>query len=87
MLLSGSSGEILFLDRFIEGTFGLNTRYLNPFRNLGLVDNLDDLEIDSHPSLFAGAIGSALDLKPSINLLPKQLKLNETLGGQTDLAW
>ena len=78
VLLSGSSGEVLFFDRFIEGTFGLNTRYLNPFRNLGLVDSLDDLEIDSHPSLFAGAIGSALDLKPSINLLPKQLKLNET---------
>ena len=73
VLLSGSSGEI-FLDRFIEGTFGLNTRYLNPFRNLGLVDSLDDLEIDSHPSLFAGAIGSALDLKPSINLATKAVK-------------
>ena len=35
--------------------------------------------IKSHPSLFAPAIGSALNIQQSVNILPKDLKQEETL--------
>ncbi len=79
ILLSGSIGEIRYLDKFIEGITGLNTAYLNPIRNLLMPPEFELSSIESHPSLFAPAIGSALNIQQSVNILPKDLKQEETL--------
>ena len=79
ILLSGSFGEINYLDKFIEGITGLHTIYLNPIRNLLLPPEFELSSIKSHPSVFASAIGSALNLQNSVNILPKNLKQEETL--------
>ena len=46
ILLSGSAGEISYFDKFIEGSMGLNTNFLNPLRNLALSDDLDTDSFD-----------------------------------------
>ena len=74
ILLSGSAGEILFLDKFIEGSMGLDTKFLNPIRNLGLPEDLDKDSFDMHPTALTASIGSALHLNNSVNILPKNLK-------------
>ena len=80
ILLSGSAGDILHLDKFIEGTLGLTTQFLNPIRNLALSAGSTNREdISFHPTLLTAAIGSALHLNKSVNVLPNNLKQEETL--------
>ena len=80
ILLSGSAGDILHLDKFIEGTLGLTTHFLNPIRNLALSAGSINRESPSfHPTLLTTAIGSALTLPSSVNVLPASLKQNEIL--------
>ena len=78
VLLSGSAGEILNLDKFIGGTLGLNTSYLNPIRNLAISPNENERDsIPFHPTLLTTAIGSALNYPDTVNVLPVTIKQNE----------
>ena len=79
VLLCGSAGDIQYLDKYIEGIMGLNTRMLNPFRNLAIPHDLDLEDIGCHSSSLTASIGSALHLDNSVNLLPKDKKVEETL--------
>ena len=79
VLLCGSAGDIQYLDKYIEGSMGLSTRLLNPLRNLAIPHDLDLEEIDYHPTSLTASIGSALHLDRSVNLLPKDKKIEETL--------
>ena len=79
VLLSGSAGEILYLDTFIEGSIGLSTSFLNPMRNLNVPPNFDPKSLKYNPSILTGAIGSALQINPSVNILPNNIKQRETL--------
>ncbi len=79
ILLSGSAGEVLYLDKFIEGSMGLNTLFLNPLRNLTIPDNINKDFVNYHPTVLTPAIGSALHLNNSVNILPKNLKQEEIL--------
>ncbi len=79
VLLSGSAGEILYLDDFIEGSIGLTTDYLNPIRNLSLPPDFEPKSLKYNPSILSAAIGSALQISPSVNVLPKNIKQRETL--------
>ena len=79
ILLSGSAGEISYFDKFIEGSMGLNTNFLNPLRNLALSDDLDTDSFDIQPTVLTPSIGSALHLNNSVNILPKELKQDEIL--------
>ena len=77
ILLSGSVGEVQYLDKFIEGITGLNTSYFNPIRNLSFPQNFDFTSFNYHPSLLTASIGSALNLTKSVNILPAMLKQEE----------
>ena len=79
ILLSGSAGEISFLDKFIEGSMGLTTAFLNPLRNLALPDEIDRESFDIHPTALTPSIGSALHLNNSVNIMPKDLKQDVAL--------
>ena len=79
ILLSGSAGEISYFDKFIEGSMGLNTNFLNPLRNLALSDDFDTDSFDIQPTVLTPSIGSALHLNNSVNILPKELKQDEIL--------
>ena len=74
ILLSGSAGEISYLDKFIEGSMGLNTYFLNPLRNIALPQDFGMDSFDIHPTALTPSIGSALHLDKSVNVLPKDLK-------------
>jgi len=78
VLLSGSAGDILHLDKFIGGILGLNTQFLNPIRNLAFSPSEDERNnIPFHPTLLTAAIGSGLTLPGSVNVMPETLKINE----------
>ena len=79
ILLSGTAGEIIYLDKFIEGSTGLSTQYLNPLRNLSLANEFDKDFSDIHPAVLTASIGSALNLDRSVNIMPKHLKQEEIL--------
>ena len=79
ILLSGSAGDIVYLDKFIEGSLGLSTQFLNPLRNLALPAGFDHGSFEYHPTLLTAAIGSALHIDKSANVLPDKLKQDEIL--------
>jgi len=80
ILLSGSVGDILHFDKYIEGILGLTTQYLNPIRNLAFsASSINRESISFNPTLLTAAIGSALHLNRSVNVLPKNLKQDEIL--------
>jgi len=78
VLLSGSAGDILHLDKFIGGILGLNTHFLNPIRNLAFSPSEDERDnIPFHSTILTAAIGSGLTLPGSVNVMPATLKVNE----------
>ncbi len=78
VLLSGSAGDIQYFDQFISGSLGLQTQFLNPVRNLAISPSEDARNnFAFHPTLLTSAIGSALTLPGSVNVLPMTLKQNE----------
>ena len=79
VLLSGSAGEVKYIDKYIEGSLGLTTKLLNPVRNLSIPHDLDLEEIGYHPTLLTASIGSSLHLNNSVSILPKEHKIDETL--------
>ena len=62
-----------------EGSLGLNTEFLNPIKNLNFPPDFDPGSITHNPTTYTAAVGSALQLRPSVSLLPKKLKQRETL--------
>ena len=79
ILLSGSAGEIHYIDDFIEGSIGLKTEFLNPLKNLSFPPDFEPNTLKYNPTIFTAALGSALQVDPSVNVLPKNLKQRETL--------
>ena len=79
ILLSGSAGEIHYIDDFIEGSIGLKTEFLNPLKNLSFPPDFEPNTLKYNPTIFTAALGSALQVDPSVNVLPKDLKQRETL--------
>ena len=79
VLLSGSAGDVQFIDKYIEGSLGLSTRLLNPIRNLSIPHDLKLEDIGYHPTLLTASIGSSLHLNDSVSILPKDYKIDETL--------
>ncbi len=77
ILLCGSAGDILYIDDFIEGSLGLSTEYLNPIRNLNLPPDFEPNSLKYNPTVLTASIGSALQINPSVNILPKPLKQRE----------
>lgn len=78
ILLSGAAGEIAYLDKFIQGSLGLNTKFLNPIRNIAFSPSEKERKnITVHPTQLTTAIGSALDLSKTVNILPSIFKQNE----------
>ena len=74
ILLSGCAGEVFYLDKFIEGSMGLNTSFLNPLRNIAIQGNIKEDFSKIHPAGLTASIGSALHLTRSVNILPKTYK-------------
>ena len=78
VLLSGSAGDILHLDKFIGGILGINTHFLNPIRNLAFSPGEDERDIiPFHPTNLTAAIGSGLTLSGTVNVMPATLRVNE----------
>lgn len=78
VFISGSGGDIQYLEKFIGGSLGLNGQFLNPIRNLEFLPNESDREkLPFHPTLLTTAIGSSLRLPNSVNVLPSNLFQNE----------
>ncbi len=78
ILISGSAGEIQYIEQYIEGILGLKTQILNPIRNIAIAPNESEREsISFNPTLLTAAIGSALNLSNSVSVLPEKLKQNE----------
>ena len=79
VFLCGSAGEVQYIEKYIEGSLGLPTKLLNPIRNLSIPDDLDIEKVGYHPTLLTASIGSSLHLNRSVNILPKEYKVDETL--------
>ena len=77
ILLSGSTGYILYLDNLIETVIGIKTIYMNPLRNLNITTEFDINSLSTNPSIFTASIGSGIAIDNSPSILPKQLKQNE----------
>ena len=78
IFLSGCSEEILFLDEYLETQLDVNVEYLDPIKNIAFFPDEDEREnFDlSHPALTL-AIGAALNIDKTVNLLPDRFKESE----------
>ena len=76
IFLSGCAEEILFLDEYLQTQLDVNVEYLNPLKNIAInSDEEENFEL-SKPALTT-AIGAALNLDKSVNLLPDMFKESE----------
>jgi len=78
LLLSGSAGFIQHLDSFIQGSLDLETTFINPLRNVSVAsDESVREELAVNPAILTAAIGSAIKIGGTVNVLPSALQLNE----------
>ena len=78
LLLSGSAGFIQHLDSFIQGSLDLETTFLNPLRNVSVAPDESIREgLAENPAILTAAIGSAIKIGGTVNVLPTALQLNE----------
>ena len=78
LLLSGVAGNVKHLDKYIKGSLDLDTSYLNPIRNLLLTpDDSQRNDIGMNLVALSSALGSAIKINGSVNVLPNSIKLNE----------
>jgi type II secretory pathway predicted ATPase ExeA/Tfp pilus assembly PilM family ATPase len=76
IFLSGCAEEILFLDEYLQTQLDVNVEYLNPLKNIAFyADEEESFEL-SKPALTT-ALGAALNLDRSVNLLPDMFKESE----------
>ncbi|MDP6522237.1 MAG: hypothetical protein QF779_05990, partial [SAR324 cluster bacterium] len=78
LLLSGSAGFIQHLDSFIQGSLDLETTFFNPLRNVSVASDESVREgLAVNPAILTAAIGSAIKIGGTVNVLTTTLQLNE----------
>ena len=76
--VSGGAKEITYFDEYIETQFGLPTHQLDPLRNIAFFpDEKHREKLDIPSSIITVAIGGALNINKSVNLLPTVYKHSE----------
>jgi|TARA_B110000495_G_scaffold96981_1_gene83928 type II secretory pathway predicted ATPase ExeA/Tfp pilus assembly PilM family ATPase len=79
LYLSGSATYIQSLHEYFGGQLNLATEYLNPLRNIYILpDENERGQLNVALPLITAAVGSALNLANTVNLLPSSLKQNES---------
>ena len=76
IFLSGCAEEILFLDEYLQTQLDVNVEYLNPLKNIAIYEDEEESFELSKPALTT-ALGAALNLDRSVNLLPDMFKESE----------
>jgi len=78
IFLSGSAEEILFLDEYLHNQLDVHVEYLDPLKNVAFYPDEEERENFelSKPALTT-AVGAALNLDKSVNLLPDMFKESE----------
>ena len=78
IFLSGCAEEVLFLDEYLHNQLDVAVEYLDPFKNIAFSPGEEEREafIFSKTALTT-AVGAALNLDKSINLLPEIFKESE----------
>ena len=78
IFLSGCAEEVLFLDEYLHNQLDVAVEYLDPFKNIAFFPGEEEREafIFSKTALTT-AVGAALNLDKSINLLPEIFKESE----------
>ena len=78
LYLSGTSIYIKSLDEYFGGHLNLETTYINPLRNINILpDESERDQINIPMPLLTAAVGSALNLSNTVNLLPSSFKQTE----------
>ena len=79
IFLSGCAEEIMFLDEYLELQFDVPVEYINPIKNIAFYPSEDEREnFDLSKPALTTAVGAALNLNKSVNLLPDRFKEAET---------
>jgi len=78
LLLSGTAICVKNLHSYLGGHLNLETEYFNPLRNIAILpDESERAELNVSLPLLTAAVGSALNLPNTVNLLPSSFKQSE----------
>ena len=76
--LSGSAEEIMHFDDYLESQFEVPVHFLDPFKNLAFhPDEEDRVNFSMNKSMFSSAVGIALNIDKTVNLLPEIFQESE----------
>ena len=79
LFISGTGIYIESLHEYLGGHLQLKAEYFNPLRNIAILpDESERDQLDIPIPLLTAAVGSALNLGNTVNLLPSSLKQNES---------
>ena len=79
IFLSGCAKEIMFLDEYLESQFEVPVNFIDPIKNIAFHPSEDEREnFDLSKPALTTAVGAALNLSKSVNLLPDRFKEAET---------
>ena len=79
LFLSGTAIEIESIDEYFEGHLNIITTFINPLRNIAILpDESERDQIKIPLPLLTSALGSALNLPQTVNLLPPVFKQSES---------
>jgi len=78
IFLSGCSEEILFLDEYLQTQLDVNVEYLDPIKNIAFFPDEEEREnFDLSSPALTLAVGAALNIDKTVNLLPDRFKESE----------
>ena len=78
IFLSGCGEEILFLDEYQQNQLDVNVEYLDPIKNIAFFPDEEEREnFDLSKSSLTLAVGAALNIDKTVNLLPDMFKESE----------
>ena len=78
IFLSGCSEEILFLDEYLQTQLDVNVEYLDPIKNIAFYPDEEEREnFDMSSPALTLAVGAALNIDKTVNLLPDRFKESE----------
>ena len=78
IFLSGCGEEILFLDEYLKNQLDVNVEYLDPIKNIAFFPDEEEREnFDLSKSALTLAVGAALNIDKTVNLLPDMFKESE----------
>ena len=78
IFLSGCAEEILFFDEYLQTQLDVHVEYLDPIKNIAFFPDEEEREnFDLSKPALATAVGAALNLDKTINLLPDMFKESE----------